>query len=59
MTEECAAHHVCASTDNGTLDQTELLKVLEMRRDIELEKKQPETYVKRFWSCVRDGQSQH
>lgn len=42
-------------TDNGTLDQSELLKVLEMRTDIQLEKKRPETKVKRFWSCLKDA----
>ncbi|TYZ57373.1 hypothetical protein PybrP1_009534 [[Pythium] brassicae (nom. inval.)] len=53
------AFRVFDGNDNGTLDQTELLKVLEMRRDIELEKKQPATYVKRFWSCVREAPSHH
>lgn len=41
--------------DNGTLDQSELLKVLEMRTDIELQKKKPETVVKRFWSCIKEA----
>lgn len=41
--------------DNGTLDQSELLKVLEMRTDIELKKKHPETYVQRFWSCIKEA----
>jgi hypothetical protein len=43
---------------NGTLDQSELVKVLEMRTDIALKKKHPETFVKRFITCIKEG-SQH
>ncbi|KAF1333399.1 hypothetical protein FI667_g2784, partial [Globisporangium splendens] len=40
---------------NGTLDQSELVKVLEMRTDIALKKKHPETFVKRFITCIKEG----
>ncbi|GAB9464157.1 hypothetical protein Gpo141_00001597 [Globisporangium polare] len=49
------AFRIFDSNDNGTLDQSELLKVLEMRTDIELQKKKPETVVKRFWSCLKEA----
>jgi Ca2+-binding EF-hand superfamily protein len=53
------AFRVFDNNGNGTLDQTELLKVLEMRTDIELQKKHPETVIKRFWSCIKEAPPQH
>ncbi|KAJ0393353.1 hypothetical protein ATCC90586_009880 [Pythium insidiosum] len=47
------AFRVFDGNDNGTLDQSELLKVLETRSTIELTQRRPENKLQRFVSCVK------
>ncbi|GLE01896.1 hypothetical protein PINS_up010734 [Pythium insidiosum] len=47
------AFRVFDSNENGTLDQSELLKVLETRSTIELTQRPPENKLQRFVSCVK------
>lgn len=41
------------NNENGTLDRSELLKILEMRTNIELQQRRPDSKFKRFLECAK------
>ncbi|DAZ96983.1 TPA: hypothetical protein N0F65_012115 [Lagenidium giganteum] len=47
------AFRIFDADGNGTLDQTELIKVLEMRSNVQLQKNRPESATQRFLHCMK------
>ncbi|KAL3656905.1 hypothetical protein V7S43_018112 [Phytophthora oleae] len=49
------AFRVFDENANGTLDQSELFKVLEMRNTVQLKQESNTSRLEKLWNCVKDG----